>query len=82
MLFYKKAKVREWPKGVLTIATTLPSSITPSEEIIVNTKSSLKELLSYSLQFPPTFEKFASYIKCCPQCRKLSANMKEKLFKY
>ena len=78
--FVQEAKVREWPKGILSITTTPSTSIKPSEESIVKSKSSQKELISYSVQFPPTSVKIASYIKCCPQCGKSSVNVTGKLF--
>ena len=72
--FVQQAKVREWPKGILSITVTPWTSIKPSKERIVKWKSSLKELLSYCVQFPPISVKIASSIKCCPQCGKPSAN--------
>ena len=66
--FVQQAKVREWPKGILSITMTPSTSIKPSEESIMKSKSSLKELISYSVQFLPTSVKIASSIKCCPQC--------------
>ena len=50
--FVQQAKVREWLKGILSITTTPSTSIKPSEESIVISKSKLKELICYSLQFP------------------------------
>ena len=64
----------------MSITTTPSTSIKPSKESIVKSKSSLKELISYCVQFPPTSIKIASSIKCCPQCGKSSANMAGKLF--
>ena len=60
--------------------TTPSSSIKLSKESIVKSKSSLKELISYCVQFPPTSIKIASSIKCFPQCGKSSANVAGKLF--
>ena len=38
-------KIREWPAGVLTITTTSSTTITPSSQKILPSKSSLKELM-------------------------------------
>ena len=54
--------------------------IKPFKESIVKSKSSLKERISYCVQFPPTSVKIASSIKCCPQYGKSSENMAGKLF--
>ena len=78
--FAQQGKVREWRKRILSITTTPSTSIKPSEESIMKSKSSLKELISYSVQFPPFSVKIASSIKCCPQCGKSSVNVTGKLF--
>ena len=78
--FVQQTKVREWPKGILLITTTPSMWIKPLKESIGKSKSSLKELISDSVQFPSTSVKIASSIKCCPQCGKSPAIMKGKLF--
>ena len=78
--FVQKAKVRESPKEILSITTTQSVSIKPSKETGMKSKSSLKELISYSVQFPPISVKIESSIKCCPQCGTSSANTRGNLF--
>ena len=63
--FVQQAKVREWPKEILSITTTPSTLIKASEESIVKLKSILEDLISYSVQFPLTSVKIALSIKCC-----------------
>ena len=78
--FVQQTKIREWLKGILVITTTPSTSIEPSKESILKLKSSLKELIFYSVQLPFTSVKIAISIKCYPQCSKPPASMKGKLF--
>ena len=68
--FVQQGKVREWPKGTMSIAATPSTSDKPRKESIVKSKSILKELISYCVQCPPTSVNIASSIKYCPQCAK------------
>ena len=77
--FVQQAKVREWPKEILSITTTHSVSINPSKETGMELKSSLKGLISYSEHFPPTSVKITSSIECFLQCGTLSAHTKSKL---
>ena len=47
--FVQQAKVGEWPKGILSITMTRSTSFNSSEENIVKSKSSLKELIKLLL---------------------------------
>ena len=78
----QQEKVTEWLKAILSITTTPSRSIKPSKETIIKSKSVLKELISYSVQFPPTSFRISSFIKWCPECGKSLANMKGILFTY
>ena len=77
-----KFVLKEWPKEILSITATPLTSFKRSKESIVKSKSSLKELILYSVQFLLTSVKIASSIKCYPQCGKSSANMTSRLFTY
>ena len=66
----EKVKVKEWPKGILSLTTTPGTCIKESGKIIEKSKSSLKELVSYCVNFPPTLIQALSSQKVCPQCYK------------
>ena len=74
------AKIREWPAGVLTITTTPSTTITPSSQKILPWKSSLKELMSTKVSFPPDAVKPIVAQKVCPNCSARSET-DAKLFK-
>ena len=81
VFFIQQAKVNEYPQGVLSITTTPSSYIRPSTEDIQISKSSLKDLVSYSVKFPPTSVQVLSSTKCCTKCGKSSqSGVQGKLF--
>ena len=77
--FAQQAKLRQWPKEILSIATTHSMSINPSNETGMKLKLSLTELISYSEHFPPTSVKITSSIECFLQCGTSSARTESKL---
>ena len=64
--FIQEAKVREWPNWILSMTTTPSKSIKPPKENTTKPKSSLKELISYSVQFPTTSNKNCIIHKMLP----------------
>ena len=70
--FIQNTKVREYPKGVISITTTPSTTIKQSERNIIKSKSSIKELVSYCVELPPSSVQVISSFKCCPECGKSS----------
>ena len=70
--FIQNAKVREYPKGVISITTTPSTTIKQSERNIVKSKSSIRELVSYCVELPPSSVQVISSFKCWPECGKSS----------
>ena len=62
--FIQNAKVREYPKGVISITTTSSATIKQSEQNIIKSKSSIKELVSYCVELPPSSVQVISSFKC------------------
>ena len=81
--FILQVKIKEWPKGIISLTTTPSTCITISDENIQKSKSSLKELISYTVKFPPNSIQLFTSEKNCPQCGRASHdhNGEGKLFK-
>jgi len=62
------AKVREWPKGLMSLKTVPITSIQPSEEDIELSRSSLPDIISQTLQFPPLLVIVVEFQLLCPNC--------------
>ena len=79
----QQVKINELPK-IIIFLTTIPSTcIKIPDENIQNWKSSLKELISYTVKLLPTAIQLLTSEKNCPQWRRASHdhNSEEKLFK-
>ena len=76
----EKAKVREWPKGVLVLNTTPSTLISPSDANISPSKSTLPDLVSKTIQFPSDSVHTIQVQRVCPSCHEQSET-NSKLFK-
>ena len=76
-------KVKEWPKGTISLTTTPSTCIKLSDQNIQKWKSSVKELISYAYKSPPNSIQLLNSEKNCPLCGRASNdhNCEEKLFK-
>ena len=76
-----KAKVREWPKGVVMLNTTTSTIIFPAPDVHISpSKSNLPNLFSKTIQFPPLTIHSVQIQQVCPNCHQQSDN-NGKLFK-
>ena len=78
--FLERVTAREWPAGVLNLATAPHTKVTPSNKEISQTRSVLPELATFKVSFP-----LLSIISCevqcfCPQCNKLAKRNDGRLF--
>ena len=82
--FIQQVKIKEWPKGIISLTTTPSTCIKISDQNIQKSKSSLKELISHTVKFLPNSIQLLNSEKNCPQCGRASHdhNSEGKLFKY
>ena len=82
-VYFIQVKIKEWPKGIISLTTTLSTYIKLSDQNIQKWKSSVKELISYTYKFPPNSIQLLNSEKNCPQCGRASNdhNCEGKLFK-
>ena len=75
--------MKKWPKEVIPLTITASTCIKISDENMQKSKISLKELMSYTVIFPPNSIQLITSGKNCPQCGRVSYdhNSKGKLFK-
>ena len=69
--FIQQVKIKEWPKGVISLTTT-PSTCIKIYQNIQKSKSSLKEVISYTVKFPPNSIQLVNSEKNCLQCGRAS----------
>ena len=81
--FIQQVKIKEWPKGIISLTTTPSTCIKISDQNIQKSKSSLKELISHTVKFLPNSIQLLNSEKNCPQCGRASHdhNCEGKLFK-
>ena len=81
--FIQQVKMKKWPKEVIPLTITASTCIKISDENMQKSKISLKELISYTVIFPPNSIQLITSGKNCPQCGRVSYdhNSKGKLFK-
>ena len=82
--FIQQVKIKECPKGIISLTTTPLTCIEISEQNIQKSKSSLKELISYTVKFSPNSIQLLNSEKNCPHCGRASHdhNCEGKLFKF